>query len=110
MIANCRSIFKDKTKCDFNDAARLLSQQFFCNTNCESLKDLQGSNCCDYSQIVQIKNDDYVVPPNSTFYCYDVTDLGKMSQIDEKFDLIIMDPPWWNKSVRRKKAKKLDDR
>ncbi|KAI6242830.1 Methyltransferase-like protein 4 [Aphelenchoides fujianensis] len=44
----------------------------------------------------------YLIPPNSRFILGDVSSVRHLITRDEKFDLVVVDPPWQNKSVRRK--------
>lgn len=50
----------------------------------------------------EIGSETYLFPENCTFYSKDVKDLNKYIT-DKKFDLILLDPPWWNKYIRRKR-------
>lgn len=49
----------------------------------------------------------YVFPPETKFYCNDVRNMEQVfrSNNEEPFDLILLDPPWWNKFIRRRKRK-----
>ncbi|KAJ1352916.1 hypothetical protein KIN20_009420 [Parelaphostrongylus tenuis] len=52
----------------------------------------------------------YYVPPNATFHIGCVSDVRNFTAInDEKFDLIIMDPPWINRSMIRQKNYVIND-
>uniref|UniRef100_A0A8R1E888 Methyltransferase n=1 Tax=Caenorhabditis japonica TaxID=281687 RepID=A0A8R1E888_CAEJA len=52
----------------------------------------------------------FYVPPKSTFHVGDVTDVHQYSSIhDVQFDLIVADPPWMSKSVKRKKTYEMND-
>lgn len=99
-------MFTPRTAKD-NKAAMDLREQL-------SLKEsqIQHSHGCNESKnavIVKIEAEDYVFPRNSHFYCHDVRDLAsKKVRMDKKFDLVLMDPPWWNKSVRRRKKSSSD--
>lgn len=46
----------------------------------------------------------YVLPPYARYICDDVHKI--LDYTSDKFDLIVMDPPWQNKHVRRKKLAK----
>ncbi|KJH47689.1 hypothetical protein DICVIV_06213 [Dictyocaulus viviparus] len=47
----------------------------------------------------------YYVPPKATFHIGSASDVCNFSAInDEMFDLIIMDPPWENLTVKRQKS------
>nr|XP_014273442.1 methyltransferase-like protein 4 isoform X2 [Halyomorpha halys] len=60
----------------------------------------KGTNVISIPQVVEINNRLYVMPPYSSFICCNLNDLNEN---DKKFDFILLDPPWWNKHVRRKK-------
>uniref|UniRef100_A0A0A9ZE37 Methyltransferase-like protein 4 n=2 Tax=Lygus hesperus TaxID=30085 RepID=A0A0A9ZE37_LYGHE len=63
-----------------------------------------GGNSSGDPQIAQIRGRSYVIPPNCSFVCSQVENIVK--ELDGKqFDFILIDPPWWNKSIRRKRAK-----
>lgn len=50
------------------------------------------------------------VPPNSKFICGSITDtLGIFTSQAPKFDLIILDPPWPNRSARRRKSYRISN-
>ena len=46
----------------------------------------------------------FIIPPNCMFLMSDVEDIGKLLNQEQKYNLIIMDPPWHNKSVKRAKC------
>ena len=68
-----------------------------------SLGNFHGGNDLDTAIIVQIKNNYFVIPKRCSFYNYDIKSIHEFNL--HQFDLILLDPPWWNKSIRRKKAK-----
>ncbi|XP_050674521.1 N(6)-adenine-specific methyltransferase METTL4 isoform X2 [Leptidea sinapis] len=63
---------------------------------------LTGGNDSDNALICTINGEEFLIPQRSRFYCGDVkescTKLGGNS-----FDILIADPPWWNKYIRRLK-------
>ena len=42
-----------------------------------------------------------LIPESSTFLMSDIEDIGKLINIGQKYDFIVIDPPWSNKSVKR---------
>ncbi|KAL3869697.1 hypothetical protein ACJMK2_042349 [Sinanodonta woodiana] len=52
--------------------------------------------------LVDLLGHQFLMPPNSRFLMSDLSDIRKLIPVG-KFDLIVMDPPWENKSVKRKK-------
>lgn len=50
-----------------------------------------------------VKDESFLIPPLSRFICGDVAE-GCRKLKGEKFDILIADPPWWNKFIRRVKA------
>ncbi|XP_066253507.1 N(6)-adenine-specific methyltransferase METTL4 [Euwallacea similis] len=54
--------------------------------------------------IKPIQGAQYIFPENCRFFCNDVQVIGRELS-GEKFDLILLDPPWWNKYIRRKRKK-----
>lgn len=46
----------------------------------------------------------YIFPENCEFYCRDTSQLSECIPT-KKFDLILLDPPWWNKFIRRKRKR-----
>ena len=50
-----------------------------------------------------ICNAKYVLPPHARYICDDVSNILDHTS-NEKFDFMVMDPPWQNKHVRRKKS------
>nr|CAH7725986.1 unnamed protein product [Callosobruchus chinensis] len=45
----------------------------------------------------------YLFPKDSKFYSKDISDIH--NHLDAKYNLIMLDPPWWNKFIRRKRKK-----
>lgn len=49
----------------------------------------------------------FLFPENCEFYSKDVSEMSVHLQ-NRKFDFILLDPPWWNKYIRRKRKKSSD--
>ncbi|XP_011500459.1 PREDICTED: methyltransferase-like protein 4 [Ceratosolen solmsi marchali] len=89
---------------DNNEESRLASKQFYLS-KLQLNYNFHGSNRKEIATIAKFQNEKYVFPKNSEFYCYDIREITKKLNISNRFDLIILDPPWWNKSIRRKRIK-----
>ncbi|NXS39340.1 METL4 protein, partial [Balaeniceps rex] len=57
-----------------------------------------SSNC---AKIVVLMGQKYLVPPKSTFLLSDISCLQPLLNYKKKYDVIVIDPPWENKSVKR---------
>ncbi|XP_044006093.1 N(6)-adenine-specific methyltransferase METTL4 [Aphidius gifuensis] len=90
---------------DNNIEARAASDNFYCNTFNEQTE-FYGSNPTNFSVIKKINDVDYVFPNDCKFYCYDVRLISKKIDLINQYDFVLMDPPWWNKFIRRKKETK----
>ncbi|KAM4704986.1 N(6)-adenine-specific methyltransferase METTL4 [Rhinophrynus dorsalis] len=59
-------------------------------------------NQSKWPQIIQLLGEKYVIPPNSSFLLSDITCMEPLLQY-KRFNIIVIDPPWENKSVKRSK-------
>ncbi|XP_076281982.1 methyltransferase like 4 [Lasioglossum baleicum] len=91
-----------------NEAARLGSQKFYQDTFSMEEEYFYGCNDTDEAIISGAKEKRFAFPRNCKFYCYDVRDIDKKLELNNQYDFILLDPPWWNKSIRRKKTKYLE--
>ncbi|NXV28658.1 METL4 protein, partial [Rissa tridactyla] len=57
-----------------------------------------GSNS---AKIVVLMGQKYLVPPKSSFLLSDISCLQPLLNYKKKYDVIVIDPPWENKSVKR---------
>ncbi|XP_046708587.1 N(6)-adenine-specific methyltransferase METTL4 isoform X2 [Silurus meridionalis] len=55
----------------------------------------------DIAREVTLMGETYFLPPQSRFLLSDVTCLQPLIRSGDKYDLIVLDPPWENKSVKR---------
>uniref|UniRef100_H2Z3B7 Methyltransferase-like protein 4 n=1 Tax=Ciona savignyi TaxID=51511 RepID=H2Z3B7_CIOSA len=63
-------------------------------------------NFCKYPVEVKLNSEFYLIPAKSSFLMSDLKEIGSLVEAckhKEKFNCIVMDPPWENKSVRRGK-------
>ncbi|XP_057663277.1 N(6)-adenine-specific methyltransferase METTL4 [Diorhabda carinulata] len=68
--------------------------------------DVRGKNSGS-AVIKEINSSKYLFPVNTEFYCKDICEINIYLK-DRKFDVILLDPPWWNKYIRRKRKKSTD--
>ncbi|KAJ3383805.1 Methyltransferase-like protein 4 [Lobulomyces angularis] len=59
-------------------------------------------NTSDEPQIINIFEDTFIIPKRANFLLSDISKLEPLINFS-KYDFIILDPPWKNKSVRRSK-------
>uniref|UniRef100_A0A8C5TQL1 Methyltransferase like 4 n=1 Tax=Malurus cyaneus samueli TaxID=2593467 RepID=A0A8C5TQL1_9PASS len=57
-----------------------------------------NSNC---AKIIVLMGQKYLVPPKSSFLLSDISCLQPLLNYEKKYDVIVIDPPWENKSVKR---------
>uniref|UniRef100_A0A1B6EAT1 Methyltransferase-like protein 4 n=1 Tax=Clastoptera arizonana TaxID=38151 RepID=A0A1B6EAT1_9HEMI len=88
-----------------NADAREISERFFKNLSSYKNASSSGSNTNDYAIATNCFDDLIIFPANSIFYCCDVKELFNKLESNRTFDFILMDPPWWNKYIRRKNLK-----
>ncbi|NXG56612.1 METL4 protein, partial [Hemiprocne comata] len=58
-------------------------------------------NSSDWAKIVVLMGQKYLVPPKSSFLLSDISCLQPLLNYKKKYDVIVIDPPWENKSVKR---------
>lgn len=57
------------------------------------------------SLTVDLQGSRFVIPPKAKFIMSGVDGLSRYAkQCENKFDFIVVDPPWENKSVKRKRT------
>ncbi|XP_071635037.1 N(6)-adenine-specific methyltransferase METTL4 [Temnothorax longispinosus] len=103
--ARDKDLFCRNNSFDNNEVARLASMKFYQDTYSVKDENLYGSNDTNDAIISKAHDKKYVFPRKCTFYCYDVRDMEKKIELGNQYDFILLDPPWWNKSIRRKKMK-----
>ncbi|XP_030760889.1 methyltransferase-like protein 4 [Sitophilus oryzae] len=67
------------------------------------IKDTTG---CNYgpATVQTLDSSKFLFPENCKFYSKDISNIETHLK-DTKFDVILLDPPWWNKYIRRKRKK-----
>ncbi|NWY04697.1 METL4 protein, partial [Nothoprocta ornata] len=60
---------------------------------------IENTSSC--AKMIVLKGQKYLVPPRSSFLLSDISCLQPLLNYKKKYDVIVMDPPWENKSVKR---------
>ncbi|KAL4712591.1 hypothetical protein ACJJTC_007186 [Scirpophaga incertulas] len=81
---------------------RQFSQKLFEATDL-NLLGINGGNNSNIPLKCRLFDNDFYLPGNSRFYCGDVKDICVKLDCN-KYDIVIADPPWWNKYIRRLKS------
>lgn len=71
---------------------------------------LHGENTLPYSIITTTDGINFLIPPHCKFYNRDIRDLSGIDLTAGQHDLIVIDPPWWNKYIRRSRNTKKEYR
>ncbi|CAK1584331.1 unnamed protein product [Parnassius mnemosyne] len=93
-------------RCNYNllstTSVRNIAKDLF-ETTAFSHNGILGGNDSNFPLKCKVNNDYFLLPRKSRFFCGDVIEQCK--KLDgKKFDIVIADPPWWNKYIRRLKA------
>lgn len=60
-----------------------------------------GENNFDYSVIHECQNQFFLIPPKCKFFNKDIRELSNFLNSDVKYDLIVLDPAWKNRYIKR---------
>ncbi|XP_055466077.1 N(6)-adenine-specific methyltransferase METTL4 isoform X2 [Psammomys obesus] len=58
-------------------------------------------NNCSFSKMITLMGQKYLLPPKSSFLLSDISCMQPLLNCSKTFDVIVIDPPWENKSVKR---------
>ncbi|CAH2089399.1 unnamed protein product [Euphydryas editha] len=81
---------------------RDLSRAYFESTVFNHLG-LSGGNNSDIPLLCKVEGEYFLIPDNSRFFCGCINEQCKKLK-GNKYDIVIADPPWWNKYIRRLKG------
>lgn len=96
------TVSQSNNKLAMNAADRILK-----NTDTSGSLEFNGGNNDNQAISITLGKAKYFIPPLCRFYCCSVHRLHEklINQDASLFDVILLDPPWWNKYVRRKNAR-----
>jgi len=69
---------------------------------------MNGGNNTEEFKTATFTDKEYILPPKSRFYNNDIKILPQLLPTFNDFDLIVIDPPWKNKYIRRLKKARQD--
>lgn len=69
----------------------------------DEIKDFRGENNLDYGKITSIGKCEFLIPPKCRFFNKRIEEISSFLPTTEKFDLIVMDPPWRSRYIKRLK-------
>nr|KAF6471814.1 methyltransferase like 4 [Molossus molossus] len=58
-------------------------------------------NNSNFTKMITLMGQKYLVPPKSSFLLSDISCMHPLLNCKKTYDVIVMDPPWQNKSVKR---------
>ncbi|XP_045467327.1 N(6)-adenine-specific methyltransferase METTL4 [Harmonia axyridis] len=93
----------DSDKVNNNTCALEMSAKIYEQTNNLAVINAEGANVGP-NIYREVCDSIYIFPQNCEFFCRNTKDLSKYIPA-KKFDLILLDPPWWNKYIRRKRKR-----
>ncbi|NWS27247.1 METL4 protein, partial [Polioptila caerulea] len=79
-------------------AVRVLEEETSAEQDLLSCVMENSSNC---AKIIVLMGQKYLIPPKSSFLLSDISCLQPLLNYKKKYDIIVIDPPWENKSVKR---------
>ncbi|CAI5442202.1 unnamed protein product [Caenorhabditis angaria] len=92
------------------DILEIDDDSHFSSLFCNNIMSSWIRNSSDSAKILTSDENRFLIPPNSIFHIGDITDINSYSKYhDIRFDLVIADPPWFNKSVKRKKTYQMNE-
>lgn len=88
-----------------NKPARKAVDTFLLSTSVlqDTSSNLEYFNETNNEIVIKIHGQSCIIPPRSKFYRHDVSSLDILVNLKQKFPLIIMDPPWINRFIKRKR-------
>ncbi|XP_061778183.1 N(6)-adenine-specific methyltransferase METTL4 isoform X3 [Nerophis ophidion] len=85
---------------DQTDCAQLLVDEQGCTSHLDLFSRVT-EHTSDCATVVTLMGEEYVIPPRTAFLLSDFSRMEPLLRYGRKFDVIVMDPPWENKSVKR---------
>lgn len=78
----------------------LMNQFYQCSND---FGEFRGENSLDTGVLTTINDMKYYIPPKCRFFNKNIKDISSFLPTSEKFDFIVIDPPWTNRYIKRLK-------
>uniref|UniRef100_A0A182RK21 Methyltransferase-like protein 4 n=1 Tax=Anopheles funestus TaxID=62324 RepID=A0A182RK21_ANOFN len=78
--------------------------QFNNSTHYDGDQRFRGQNATECTIVTEMNGEHFLIPPRVSFINSSIDRFTEYIDGSEIFDLIVLDPPWWNKYIRRVKA------
>uniref|UniRef100_UPI003AAF5169 N(6)-adenine-specific methyltransferase METTL4 n=1 Tax=Centroberyx gerrardi TaxID=166262 RepID=UPI003AAF5169 len=85
---------------DQEDPVQFLGAEDGCTAHLDLFSRIT-ENSADWALVATLMGENYVIPPHAAFLLSDFTRIQPLVHYGRKFELIVMDPPWENKSLKR---------
>ena len=108
-LADIALFFRDPPTSDEfrrnNKPAREAANRFLLSTSAlqDTYLTIECSNVADEQTEMKISGEMCIIPPRCQFYRNNVSSLDILVNSHQKFPLIVMDPPWTNRFIKRKR-------
>lgn len=70
------------------------------DSNVKNFPRLYAENTSNDLKTVELIDEKFLIPSNCALHCKNVEEMP-WSNLAPQYDLIVIDPPWWNKYIRR---------
>ncbi|KAK1173697.1 N(6)-adenine-specific methyltransferase METTL4 isoform X3 [Acipenser oxyrinchus oxyrinchus] len=80
---------------------QILSEDDMTSTEDLDLFSYVTENISDCARLVTLMGQEYLIPPRSSFLLADISCIQPLVKYNKTYDVIVLDPPWENKSVKR---------
>uniref|UniRef100_A0A182YM83 Uncharacterized protein n=1 Tax=Anopheles stephensi TaxID=30069 RepID=A0A182YM83_ANOST len=100
----CKLESNPNPTCTSNKKALEFVDQFNSSSNYDGEQCFRGQNTTDCTIVTEMNGESFLIPPRVSFINSSIDRFTEYIQPDETFDMIVLDPPWWNKYIRRVKA------
>ena len=94
-----------------NAAALQIAQDFYqqveSKEDSETWTEFYGGNNFEHGVKTELNGRVFIIPAQTRFHCRNIESIERHLK-EQKFDVIVMDPPWRNKYIRRRKRKQAE--
>lgn len=96
----------DDTPKDNSKLKKFLTQ--WNDSNNKNIPTFYAENPINQLEITKLNDKQYLIPPKCAVYCKSIDEIN-WNDLKDSYDFIVIDPPWWNKYIRRTKQFREDN-